>query len=58
VHDAADNTFNAQASVQLGFADANIRRAKAASEQFTVSGLGSGDNGAIRSATAIPPTMW
>ena len=57
VSDAAGNTFSAHASAQLEqslgksvtvtFTDANIGRVKAASEQFTVSGLGSDDNGAI-----------
>jgi hypothetical protein len=57
VSDAAGNTFGAHASAQLdqdlnerptlAFADANIGRAKAASEQFTVTGLEFDDNGAI-----------
>ena len=68
VSDAAGNTFTAQASAQLdqdigesaaiAFADANIGRAKAGSEQFTVSGLGPTTMARSRSATAIPPTMW
>src|SRR5262249_12824685 len=57
VSDAAGNAFSAHASAQLeqslgkivttAFADANIGHAKAASEPFTVIGLGSDDNGAI-----------
>ena len=65
VSDAAGNTFSAHASAQLEqslgksvtvtFTDANIGRVKAASEQFTVSGLGSDDNGAITFSDGRPP---
>src|SRR5262249_57767796 len=64
VHDAAGNTFNAGASTQLeqslgkavtvSFADANVGQAKAASEPFTVIGLGSDDNGAITFSDGNP----
>jgi hypothetical protein len=62
--DPAGNHFLATATAQLdqdigesaaiAFADANIGRAKAGSEQFTVSGLGSDDNGAITFSDGNP----
>ena len=57
VSDPAGNTFTAHASAQLdqdlnenptlSFANANIGRAQAGSEHFTVAGLDTDDNGAI-----------
>src|SRR5262249_39252809 len=64
VSDAAGNPFSEQASAQLdqdlsesptlAFADANIGRAQAASEHFTVAGLDTDDNGAITFSDGNP----